>query len=98
MGDDGLERAAVVALEAALEGYKAGRFSTGSQQAELLFYLQTDADGNAHPLLGQKTTAAPPAQGRIVADVGPVKDAEFSPGKLDQAVFLRFRPSAMGVR
>ncbi len=91
------QRAAVHPLPAPLQRDEAGRFAAGRQQREPLLHVQPHADGDAQAPLGQEAAAAPPAQRRIVAHVGPMKDPQLAPLELDDAVFLRLRARAVRI-
>ena len=84
------QRAAIDPLPAPLQGDKVGRFAAGGQQTQALLYLQANANGDAHAPFGQETTAAPPAQGRVITDACPVEDAEAPIRKVNRAMLLRF--------
>ena len=98
MGHYRHQRAAVVPFPAPLQGDKTGRFAAGSQQSEPLLHLQPHANGDAHTLFSQEATATPPTQSRIVADIGPVEDAELAALELDQAMLLGLQPGASRIR
>ena len=59
------------------------------EQGKPFLDFQSCTDSDPHPLLCQEPATAPPAQGTVIADVGPVKDPDFAILKGDDAMLLR---------